>query len=46
MSTEYYISNRRKREEILAFNRFWEEKLIPGIKEQINEYCERPTGSM
>ena len=44
LSTEYYISNRRKREEILAFNRFWEEKLIPGIKEQINEYCGEANG--
>lgn len=44
MSTEYFISNRNKREEIQAFNKFWEEKLIAGLKTQINNYCNEVDG--
>ena len=38
LSTNYYIFNRKKREEIQEFNRFWEEIFIPGIKQQIEDH--------
>lgn len=44
MSTKYYISNRKKREEIQAFNDFWEKNLIPGLKKQIGDYCKEASG--
>lgn len=37
MSTNYYIFNRKKREEIQEFNRFWEETFIPGLKQQVED---------
>ena len=39
LSISYYIFNRKKREEIQEFNRFWEETFIPGLKQQIEAYC-------
>ena len=36
LSISYYIFNRKKREEIQEFNRFWEETFIPGLKQQMS----------
>lgn len=44
MSTEYYLSNRKKQEEIQAFNKFWEEELIPEFKQKIIDYCKKADG--
>ena len=33
------------REEIQAFNRFWEETFIPGLKQQIENYCSEVNGT-
>lgn len=44
MSTRYYLSNRQKRKEFEAFNVFWKEKFIPGLKNQINNYCMEVNG--
>lgn len=44
MPTIFYLTNREKKEEILSFNRFWEEYLIPGLKAQIKGYCEEISG--
>ncbi len=45
LSTSYYIFNRKKREEIQEFNRFWEETFIPGLKQQIEAYCGERNGT-
>ena len=45
MSISYYIFNRKKREEIQEFNRFWEETFIPGLKQQIEAYCGERNGT-
>ena len=45
MSTNYYIFNRKKREEIQEFNRFWEETFIPGLKQQVEDYCSKRNGT-
>ena len=45
LSTNYYIFNRKKREEIQEFNRFWEEIFIPGIKQQIEDHCSKQNGA-
>ena len=45
MSTNYYIFNRKKREEIQEFNRFWEETFIPGLKQQIEDHCSKQNGA-
>lgn len=39
MSTEYYLSNRKKKEEVQTFNSFWENRLIPELKKRITDYC-------
>ena len=45
LSTNYYIFNRKKREEIQEFNRFWEETFIPGLKQQVEDYCSKRNGT-
>ena len=45
MSTNYYIFNRKNREEIQEFNRFWEETFIPGLKQQVEDYCCKRNGT-
>ena len=45
LSISYYIFNRKKREEIQEFNRFWEETFIPGLKQQIEAYCGERNGT-
>lgn len=39
MSTSYYLVNRKKYEEYQAFQDFWENRLVPLIKESIENYC-------
>ena len=45
LSTYYYLCDRRKREEVEAFNQFWEFDLIPGMEKQINDYCNNLAGT-
>ena len=44
MSTSYYLMNRKKYEEYLAFQDFWENRLVPQVKESIENYCSSVDG--
>lgn len=44
MSVDYYLSNRKKREEIQSFNEFWENHLVPELKNRIMDYCDEVDG--
>ncbi len=44
MSTSYYLTNNDKYKEYLAFQEFWENTLLPGIKDDIEKYCASAEG--
>ena len=44
MSTSYYLVNRKKYEEYQAFQDFWENRLVPHVKESIENYCSSVDG--
>ena len=44
MSTSYDLVNRKKYEEYRAFQDFWENRLLPQVKESIENYCSSVDG--